>query len=80
MIAITTSDNPYDPLDDFSKWHAWDTAHGYNTAAYLDRVMFTSDDLSEADQEIQLERAIDEIVSFNLTGNYVKIVRNDENE
>ena len=72
-VALTTSDNPYNPFDDYAKWHSWDTLHGYNTPGDLARVARTSGDLSEADQLVAIEDAIDEIIAFNLTGNYEKL-------
>jgi len=70
---LTTSDNPYNPFTEFDQWHSWDQAAGYNTAAYLARVVRTSDELSEADQSLALEQAIDEIVRENILGLYVKV-------
>lgn len=74
-LAITTADNPYDPIEDYTHWDQWDQDHGYHTSAYLARVVRTSDELSSADQLEALEQGIDEIVSLNLTGNYQKIDR-----
>jgi len=74
-IALTTIDNPHDPIDDFPAWFAFDTASGYNTPAFLARIYVGSDDLSDSDQEQAIERAIDEIIQENVTGVYRKIVR-----
>lgn len=74
-VAITTKDNPFDPLDEFQQWYAFDTANGYNTCALLARLTQTSHELSELDQLQELELAIDEMIEFNITGNYVKITR-----
>lgn len=65
---LTTVDNPYNPFTQFDEWHAWDVAHGYHTVAYLGRVVRSSDQLSEAQQSMAIEQAIDEIVSENLSG------------
>ena len=48
-VALTTSDNPYNPFDDYAKWHSWDTLHGYNTPGYLARVARTVADLYNSD-------------------------------
>lgn len=73
---LTTTDNPFDPLDDaqFENWLAFDMEKGYNTLSYIARVANYSDALPEEENEKAFERAIDEIVSFNLTGNYKKVV------
>jgi hypothetical protein len=75
-VMLTTEDNPYDPLDDaqFDKWYAFDTQNGYNTLSYIARVASYSDALPEEKNDEEFERAIDEIISFNLTGNYKKVV------
>lgn len=72
---VTTKDNPFDPFDDFDNWNAFDIQHGYNTMSYLDRVARISDDLGDEAVLRQIEDAVDEIVYFNLTGNYVKVTR-----
>ena len=71
---LTTSDNPFDPFTQFDEWYAFDTSHGYNTCAYLARVLVTSDELSEEDQDMALDTAINAILELNVTGNYVKAV------
>lgn len=70
---LSTQDNPFDPHTQFKDWYRFDEDHGYHSCAYLDRIVFTSDELSEADQELAIESAIDEIVALNLTGNYIKV-------
>ena len=69
---LTTVDNPYNPTTQFDEWFVWDQSAGYNTLAYLGRVVKTSDELSDADQSLAIEQAIDEIVSENV-GLYKKV-------
>jgi len=69
---LTTVDNPYDPVLQFEEWLVWDQAAGYNTLSYLGRVVRTSDELSDADQSLAIEAAIDEIV--NESGGFYKKV------
>ena len=59
--AITTIDNPFDPFDQFDSWIQFDLDKGYNSCAYLSRIAFTSDQLSESENDKEIERAIDEI-------------------
>lgn len=75
LCRLTTTDNPYDPFDEFDKWYLWDVQHGYHTSAYLGRVARTSGDLSEVDDNLANEQAINEIVELNLVGIYRKVVR-----
>lgn len=70
---LTTVDNPYDPFSQFDEWHAFDEAMGYATLGLLARVVKTSSELSEEDQAIAVEHAIDEIVSENVSGMHRKV-------
>lgn len=70
---ITTVDNPYDPFTDFAKWYTWDTSNGYHSSAYLARVVRSSEALSEADQMMAIEQAINEIVLYDILEVYVKV-------
>jgi len=72
-VMLTTIDNPFDPFTQFADWQAWDEAQGYYTCSYLARIARTSDDLSDADQALAIEQAIDEIVKLNVLGLYKKI-------
>jgi hypothetical protein len=70
---LTTVDNPFDPFENFKEWFAYDVAAGYNTSSLLARLTFTSNELSEVDQNIANELAIDEIVEENISGLYRKV-------
>lgn len=76
-VAITTLDNPYDPLNDFTSWFLFDVEKGYNTCAYLDRIARTSDQLSEEENNEEIERAIDEIIKYDFMNIYKKVVKDD---
>lgn len=75
---LTTTDNPYNPYDHWSEWYVWDADAGYHTPSYLDRVAFSSYELSERDQNELLSQAIDEVVTENITGTYIRIRPNGE--
>lgn len=70
---LTTVDNPFNPFTQFDEWYAFDEAAGYRTTSFLARVVVTSDELSEADQNVAIENAIDEIVKENVLGLYRKV-------
>ena len=79
-VMVTTDDNPYDYFDQFEQWKDFDENAGYNTLSYLARVANVSDDMPDSIYNKEVERAVDEICYFNLTGNYKKIVRDVEDE
>jgi len=70
---VSTVDNPFNPWTQFDEWYAWDEAHGYHTCALLGRVARLSDALSDADESIAIENAIDEIATENVSGMHIKI-------
>lgn len=77
VALITTIDNPYDPYEQFDEWYTFDMDNGYNTCAYLDRVSFTSEALSEQENNQELERAIDEMIKFDFLNMYRKVVHEE---
>lgn len=83
-IALSTSDNPYNPLTEYDNWEAYDHQMGYNTSEYLARIVKTTNELGEDVYTSDIERAIDEIVLLNLISwvykdvSYVKIVGKQE--
>lgn len=73
MVAITTIDNPYNPLKEFRKWFLFDEEKGYHTTAYLGRVARISEQLSEKENDDEIERAIDEIIKNDFQNLYKKV-------
>lgn len=69
-LMLTTLDNPFDPFEQFEEWFAFDRDKGYNTLSYLARIVVTSEELSEEDQRIALNDAIQEICKINILGIY----------
>lgn len=74
---LTTIDNPFDPFTQFDEWQAYDEAKGYYTCAYLARIALSSDELSDADEELAIEEAIDEIIKLNILGIYKKVYKKE---
>jgi hypothetical protein len=74
---LTTVDNPFSPFTQFREWMAYDEQLGYNTPAFLDRIVKDSHDLSPADQAIAIQDAIEEIVTENVSGMWKKVKRSD---
>lgn len=72
---LTTADNPFDPFTQWTEWKRFDEDQGYFTCAYLARIARVSDELSEADYDLAVNIAIDEICEINLSGNYKKITK-----
>lgn len=77
-FMLTTVDNPYNPFTDWAEWYRFDEARGYRSTGLLARVVKSSDDLSDADQELAIDQAIDEIVKENVSGMHRKISNMEE--
>lgn len=74
-VMLTTTDNPFDPFEQFDEWKAFDESKGYYTCSYLARIVKTSDELSDEDETSAIEQAIDEIVALNVLGIYKKVFK-----
>lgn len=70
---LTTVDNPFNPWTQFDSWYTWDEQAGYHSTSFLARILRTSPDLSDADQDLALEQAIDEVVKENVLGMWTKV-------
>ena len=67
ILALTTSDNPNDPVTEFDDWWEFDVKEkGYKTCEYIARIAATSDMLSDKENEEEIDRAIKEIAERNL--------------
>ena len=70
---LTTIDNPYDPFDNFKAWYLFDVQKGYNCCSYLARIAKVSDEMTETENDEEIERAIDEIIEHDFMNIYVKV-------
>lgn len=73
-FALTTIDNPFNPITDFDNWNQFDMQKGYNSSAYVARIAKDSDQLSDYERELENERAIDEIIKLDFRKIYKKVV------
>ncbi len=73
--ALTTVDNPYNPFEQFLSWFLFDEEKGYHSCAYLGRIARTSDQLSDEENNQEIERAIDEIIKYDFTNIYRKVIQ-----
>ena len=75
QCRLTTTDNPFDPFEQFNSWFLFDVEKGYNTCAYLGRIARTSEQLSDEENDREVEHAIDEIIKYDLRNIYKKVKR-----
>lgn len=75
QVTLSTVDNPFDPFTDFEAWDTWDRRAGYCCSAFLARVVKSSDELSEGDVMLAIERGIDDIIKYDELDVYIKLTR-----
>ena len=75
VCMLTTFDNPFNPFEQFTSWFLFDIEKGYNTCGYLARIAKLSDDMSQPEQDREVERAIDEIIKYDFMNIYKKVKR-----
>ena len=73
---LTTFDNPFDPFEQFDSWLLFDKEKGYNTCEYLARIVKLSEDMSNEEEDMEIERAMDEIIRYDDANIYKKVMRN----
>lgn len=73
QCALTTIDNPFNPLEQFNEWFMFDIEKGYYSCSLLARIMKTSDEMSDEEVMIETERAIDEIIQYDFRDIYKKV-------
>lgn len=77
-VMLTTVDNPWDPFTHYDEWLSFDESEGYYSLPLLGRVAITSDEMSDELNNVEIVRAINEIVSENISGMHKKVYRNSE--
>lgn len=72
-VALTTKDNPFNPINQFDSWFRYDMDKGYNSSGYLARIARTSEQLTDKENDEEIERAIDEIIKYDFLDLYRKV-------
>ena len=75
VCMLSTNDNPHNPFKDFDSWHMYDIEKGYNSSGRMMRIAKLAPDMTEEEENIEIERAIDEIVKYDITDTYCKVVK-----
>lgn len=72
ISALTTKDNPYSYFDQQDEWEAYENYTGNRATRMLGRFAFTSDNLSVEENQLEIDRAIDEIIKYDAQNIFVK--------
>ena len=74
-VALTTIDNPYDPVTQFDQWRYYDEqVGGYCTLGLLANLSNIATDQSDETVEEYVEATIDELIDADCFGLYKKVV------
>ena len=74
-FLITTVDNPYNPYTEWEEWYNWDEEMGYCTCGYLDRITYTTPDMTDEEFEAEIDRGMNEIIKHNINGMYKRFYK-----
>lgn len=77
QVTLTTIDNPFNPFEDFVNWFLFDIEKGYNTCSYLGRIAKITDDMTQKEEDAEVERACDEILLYDFRNIYIKVRKSD---
>ena len=73
-FMLSLASNPFNPFTDYDKWKRFDEQEGFDTNGLFARVLSTSEEISDADQDAAEEQAIDSIVNNpSFGGMYIKV-------
>ena len=73
VFMLSTLDNPFNPFTEFSKWKKFDEDNNYFSCSLLDRLSFTSETLSDEQNQKILNIAITDIVDDDETAKYIRV-------
>ena len=74
VVALSTKDNPFNPITQFDDWYRFDMDKGYSSCSYLARITNSSESNNEAANVDDVESAIDEIIKYDPIDRYIKVV------
>ena len=73
QFMLTTIDNPFNPFTDYRSWLSFDKEKGYDSAERLMRIAQVTDEMTDVEENKEIERAIDEIIKFDILNIYQKV-------
>lgn len=64
-VHITTIDNPFNPFEDFASWYDFDMEKGYCSCQRVARLANITDDMTDLEEEAEIERATKRLVEID---------------
>lgn len=78
QVTATTIDNPFNPFDDFTSWFQYDIEKGYYTSSKLGRLTNLSNEMTEKEENEEVERGVDRLIELDPLDIYIKVVKEDK--
>lgn len=78
-VMLTTVDNPFDYFTQRMEWRMFDIDHEYFCCERLARIAKLTDDMTQKEEDEEIERAIDEIIFYDPIGIYKKVKAETDN-
>lgn len=72
-VMLSTIDNPFNPIDDYESWLMFDIKLDHRTCETLANAVNLSPEMSQAEEEAEIERAIDEIIKYDPIHIFIKV-------
>lgn len=76
---LTTTDNPYNPFDQFTLWYLFDKEKGYNTCERLARLANITSDMTQKEIDEETDRAMEKLIDIDILNIFVKVWKNKNN-
>lgn len=73
QFALTTFDNPFNPFDDFDQWYSFDKEKGYDSSEKVMRLAELTDEMTDIEENLEIERVIDRIIALDFLNIYKKV-------
>lgn len=70
---LSTIDNPFNPLVDFDSWLRFDIEFDHRTCETLARNVKLTPEMSQSEEEEEIERAIDDIIKYDPEHKFIKV-------
>ena len=74
-VMLSTIDNPFDPFEEFEAWRMFDIEKQHFCCERLARIVNLSEEMSQAEIDIETERAIDEIIKYDPEDKFIKVTK-----
>ena len=75
---LTTSDNPFNPFENFRSWLAFDERKKYHSSGLLARIAKVTTELGEIQEKLSIVQGMHDIIRMNASGMHKIVVQRAE--